>query len=174
MEVNPHIRPTIKGPQGVWLSASLWLPIELKSYWSREWKQIHEPKGKTHDTSKCSNSIDPLPRDQYAMAFHSHPSWNPSLTAFLVTASSSISFPFPVLPLKNTWAPLLFYCLSTPLKLHVRPCYWALYLSGHSCFMWFKSPMIKSNSKQQCLNIQLFTFFVIHDAVLTACDIIDV
>ena len=36
MEESSHIRPPIKGLQGVGISASLWLPIELKSYWSRE------------------------------------------------------------------------------------------------------------------------------------------
>lgn len=54
-----------------------------------------------------------------AWRFHSHPSWNPSPTAFPVTASSSSSSsPLPVLPLENTWVPLVFYCLSTPLKLN--------------------------------------------------------
>lgn len=122
MEESSHIRASVKGLQGVGISASLWLPIGLKSYQIREWKQIHEPKGRTQDTSKRTCSTLPLPWGQCGMAFYSHPSWNWSPIAFLLSVSSSISLSLSSL-WRNTWVPLLFYCLSTPVKVNVRPRY---------------------------------------------------
>lgn len=74
MEESSRLRPPIKGLQGVGISASQRLPIESKSYWSREWKQIHEPEGRTRDTSKRSHSTDPLPRGPvwHGVSTHTH------------------------------------------------------------------------------------------------------
>lgn len=128
MEESSRLRPPIKGLQGVGISASQRLPIESKSYWSREWKQIHEPEGRTRDTSKRSHSTDPLPWGPvwHGVSTHTHHETQ-------VPLPLSLLLPPPFLSPPNTWVPLLFYCLSTPLKLNVRPCYWALYISGHCC-----------------------------------------
>lgn len=131
MEESSHIRPPIKGLQGVGISASLWLPIELKPYWSREWKQIHEPGGRTCDTSKRSYSTDPLPWGQCGMAFHSHPSWNPSPIAFLVTVSSSISLPRP--PAEEHMSPITVLLSQHTIKAERQTLLPGLYLYGHSC-----------------------------------------
>lgn len=79
MEESTRIRPPIKRLQGVGISASQWLPIGLKSYRSREWKQIHEPKGRTHDTSKWSYFCGPF---SLRPLWQSHPQWNLNPVAF--------------------------------------------------------------------------------------------
>lgn len=144
MEESSHSRPPVKGLQGVGISASLWLPIGLKSYWSTEWKQIHEPGSRTCDTSKRSHSVEPLPLGQCGMPFHSHP--NETKSSCLPSHSFLLRLAFPVFHPTNTWVPLLFYCLSKPLKLNVRPCYWAYTSSGTVAFHRTNSFGIKIDS----------------------------
>jgi len=91
-------------------------------------KQIHEPSGRARDTSKRSDSVDPLPLGQCGTHTHQEtqvklPSWS--------------SFPppslFPLPPPEEHMSPITVLLSQHTIKAKTSDPVTGLYLPSHSC-----------------------------------------
>lgn len=124
MEESSHIRPPGKRTSRCWnirlTMAPHWVEILLEQgVKTNTWTQRQDTWHFKAILLRGPSSLGPV--------------WHGvSLTPIMKSKSNCLpghsfllQLSFPILPLKNTWVPLLFYCLSTPLKLNVRPSYQA-------------------------------------------------